>query len=135
MSQEKVDRYKKEKKNRKKNIKKQKLGNALRATLFTLIILALAGYIGWSVYRHYNPKKVEETTTGFQNAYTADELASILAEQTATQTENVTESESASEEESETNKKKKNKNKNTNDAETASELPSEEEVQSSEELE
>lgn len=50
MSQEKVERYKKEKVNRKKIIKKQKRIKILIRVIVILIALAILAFIGWSIY-------------------------------------------------------------------------------------
>ena len=57
MSQEKVDKYKAEKANRKKNIKKQKLQNALHKCVIGVIGLALIGWIGYSAYNTYQTNR------------------------------------------------------------------------------
>ncbi len=50
MSQEKVDQYKKEKANRKQNMRKEKLHNVLRKCMVGLVGVLLVGWIGWSEY-------------------------------------------------------------------------------------
>lgn len=62
MSQEKVDRYKNEKANRKKIMKKQKIKHAMSLTLVTLICVVCVGYIGYSAYGLYESNKTVETT-------------------------------------------------------------------------
>lgn len=57
MSQEKVDRYKQEKVNRKKNVKKEKLQNTLYKCAVTVVGIVLAGWIGYSAYGTYEAKK------------------------------------------------------------------------------
>lgn len=57
MSQEKVDRYKKEKANRKQNMKKQKLANAARKCIVAVIGLLLVVWIGYSAYDLYDSNK------------------------------------------------------------------------------
>lgn len=57
MSQEKVDRYKKEKANRKQNMKKQKLANAVRKCIVAVIGLLLVVWIGYSAYDLYDSNK------------------------------------------------------------------------------
>lgn len=51
MSQAKVDKYKEEKANRKQIMKKEKRMHILRCTVATLVIVALLGWIGVSVYQ------------------------------------------------------------------------------------
>jgi len=81
MSQQKVDRYKEEKANRKKNIKKQKVRGAFSRIIIALVALAIVVYLGFSVYRHFNPV---ETTTEHVNRYSVEELSSILESENAT---------------------------------------------------
>ena len=74
MSQEKVDKYKKEKADRKKNIKLQ---NVARKCVVGVIGIALIGWIGYSAYDTYQSNRpVDEV----QIDYTAmDELPQELA--------------------------------------------------------
>ena len=53
MSQEKVDRYKQEKANRKKIMRKQKVMNIVRKSVLTLAALALVAWLGYSGYEVY----------------------------------------------------------------------------------
>ena len=78
MSQKKVDKYKAEKANRKKNIKKQKLQNALHKCVIGVIGLALIGWIGYSAYNTYQTNRpVDE----IQIDYSAvDELPQELSQ-------------------------------------------------------
>ena len=57
MSQEKVDRYKKEKANRKQTVMKQKRQNALRKCIVGLIGILLVVWIGYSGYSRYEENK------------------------------------------------------------------------------
>ncbi|MGC4019380.1 MAG: hypothetical protein QM793_09270 [Muricomes sp.] len=57
MSQEKIDRYKKEKANRKQIMKKQRRINILRRAGISLIALALVGWLGFSVYQKHDSGK------------------------------------------------------------------------------
>lgn len=57
MSQKKVDEYKKEKANRKKNMKKQKMKNILERTAITVVALALVGWLGFSAYDKHESGK------------------------------------------------------------------------------
>ena len=50
MSQQKVDNYKKEKYNRKKQLKKEKQKRALYTICGSIAALAIVGWIGFSVY-------------------------------------------------------------------------------------
>lgn len=60
MSQEKVDRYKQEKANRKKIMKKQKVSNALRKCVVAAAALLLVVWIGYSAYDVYESNKEPE---------------------------------------------------------------------------
>lgn len=61
MSQAKVDRYKEEKKNRKKTMAKEKRLHLLAVVCGWLVVIALAGWAGVSGYRIYESKKPVET--------------------------------------------------------------------------
>lgn len=60
MSQEKVDRYKKEKANRKQTVKKEKVQNVLRRCMVAIVAVLLIGWIGYSAYGTYESKKPKE---------------------------------------------------------------------------
>lgn len=57
MSQEKVDRYKQEKANRKKIIKKQRIMSVVRKAVLTLAALALVAWLGFSAYQTHEAKQ------------------------------------------------------------------------------
>ena len=57
MSQEKVDRYKKEKANRKKIMRREKLMSIVRKAVLTVAALALIGWLSYSAYDIYNSNK------------------------------------------------------------------------------
>lgn len=80
MSQEKVDRYKQEKANRKKNMKKQKIQNAFRKLAVSVIGLAVVGWIGYSAYHTYESNRPKEEV---QIDYTALDGLSQAVEQAA----------------------------------------------------
>lgn len=60
MSQEKVDRYKKEKANRKQTMKREKIQNVLRRCMVGVVAVLLIGWIGYSAYGTYESKKPKE---------------------------------------------------------------------------
>lgn len=60
MSQAKVDRYKEEKANRKKNMRKEKVRNVFRKCAVFVVALVLVGWIGYSAYSTYESKKPKE---------------------------------------------------------------------------
>lgn len=83
MSQEKVDRYKKEKANRKQIMRKQKMMNFLRKGVLTLVALALIGWLGYSAYDMYESGKDRvvaevnyDSVTDYLNSLTTETEAS-----------------------------------------------------------
>lgn len=60
MSQAKVDRYKKEKQNRKQTMKKEKIQNVLRKCVIGVVAVVLVGWIGYSAYGTYESNKPKE---------------------------------------------------------------------------
>ena len=60
MSQEKVDRYKKEKANRKQIMKKQKTMHYIRCTVFGVVAIALVGWLGYYAYGLYEQNQPRE---------------------------------------------------------------------------
>lgn len=68
MSQEKVDRYKQEKANRKKMVKKAKIQNVIRKCIVGIAALLLVGWIGYSAYGIYDSnKETEEIMVDYQS--------------------------------------------------------------------
>lgn len=63
MSQEKIDRYKQEKANRKKNMQKQRMAGYARKGVLALAGLALVGWLGYSAYDKFSMNKNREITT------------------------------------------------------------------------
>lgn len=61
MSQEKVERYKQEKANRKKNMKKEKTVKALCKVGAWVVGIAIVGAIGYTSYNSYINRPVEVT--------------------------------------------------------------------------
>lgn len=79
MSQEKVDRYKKEKANRKQIMRKQKMMSFVRKGVLTLVAVALIGWLGYSAYDMYESGKERvvaevnyDAVTNYLNSLTAD---------------------------------------------------------------
>lgn len=60
MSQEKVDRYKKDKANRKQIIRKQRMMNVIRKCVLSVAALALVGWLGYSAYDTYTANQERE---------------------------------------------------------------------------
>ncbi len=62
MSQEKVDRYKQEKANRKKTLKREKFKKNVLATIGTIVCVVIIGWIGYSGYGFFQSQKAENPT-------------------------------------------------------------------------
>lgn len=90
MSQKKVDKYKHEKANRAKIMKKEKLMHRLEMTAVTLVVVILLGWFGYSVY-----DKVEEGRPTKQYAFDTTSLDNYINGLTAEETEEATEEETA----------------------------------------
>ena len=60
MSQAKVERYKQEKANRKKTMRKEKMAHMMRTGVLLVIGAALIGWIGYSGYSMYEDKQPRE---------------------------------------------------------------------------
>lgn len=61
MSQEKVDKYKKEKANRKKTMRKEKAMYYVRRCVVVVLAVALIGWIGYSAFNVYMSSRPVET--------------------------------------------------------------------------
>ena len=61
MSQAKVDQYKKDKANRQKIIKKQKMMHRVEMVAITLVCVLVVGWIGYSVYDKVSSNQEKET--------------------------------------------------------------------------
>ncbi len=75
MSQEKVERYKKEKANRKETIKKEKRNALIAKTAVSLVLVATIGWIGYSAYgviQSNKPVKVVDVNLDSVNGYLAE---------------------------------------------------------------
>lgn len=75
MSQEKVDRYKKEKVNRDKAMKKEKLVRRIEYGLTGLVLCAMVVWCGFSVYQKAAESKASETTVYEVNTEAMDTYA------------------------------------------------------------
>lgn len=85
MSQAKVDKYKKEKANRKKIMRKEKVANRLRKCAVVIVAAALVVWIGYSAYNMYESSRpVKEATVNYQSVDTFNqEIATASAATTA----------------------------------------------------
>lgn len=63
MSQEKVDRYKKDKANRKQILRKQRIMNVARKCVLAAAVLVLAGWLGYSAYDTYTANQEREVAS------------------------------------------------------------------------
>ena len=78
MSQAKVDRYKKEKANRKETMKKEKLFNTIRKSVVGVVAAALIVWVGYSAYNAYDSYQPKESVEIDYSAI--DNLTTNLAE-------------------------------------------------------
>lgn len=62
MSQEKVDRYKSEKANRRKTMKRAKIKNRIYSVVGGLVCVVIVGWIGYSGYGYYQSQKTVNIT-------------------------------------------------------------------------
>lgn len=99
MSQEKVDRYKKEKVNRDKTMKKEKMVRRIEYGLTGLVLCAMVVWCGFSIYQKAAESKASETTVyevnteamdtyaqNVRSAAKADTSATSETEETASET-------------------------------------------------
>ena len=70
MSQAKVDKYKEAKKNRKKQMKKEKIQSYLRRGVACIVAAALIGMAGFSIYNIYESKQPKQEVTVDYSAMT-----------------------------------------------------------------
>ncbi len=68
MSQQKVDLYKEQKKNRKKIMKKEKYMHYLRCSAVIVVCALIVGWAGWSIYAKYEANKPASYTEVNMNA-------------------------------------------------------------------
>lgn len=61
MSQEKVDKYKKEKANRKKTLARNKVKRTIARCCGLVVLVLVAGWAGYSGYNYYEDQKPAET--------------------------------------------------------------------------
>lgn len=80
MSQEKVDKYKKEKANRKQIMRKEKIQNSIRKCVIAVIAVVLVGWIGFSAYDKYDSSRpVKEVQVDYQSINSFSQELSTLA--------------------------------------------------------
>ena len=78
MSQAKVDKYKQEKASRQQTIKKKKRIHKIQVAVGALVVLVLAGWIGYSVYDKAENRELE--TVYFDMSALEDYINEITAE-------------------------------------------------------
>lgn len=120
MSQAKVDKYKQDKKNRKKIMAKQKRNQFLGSALFTVVILAFVFYLGFSIYDS-KFKDDNKSTEPVTYSLSEEEVSSVW---TAATTEEETTTPAG-----ETTDKDENSNSETKAEENSEEKPSDEEAE------
>ncbi|NCB92806.1 MAG: hypothetical protein EOM40_09645 [Clostridia bacterium] len=77
MSQAKVDRYKQEKANREKILKKQKLMHRLEMTAIAVVCAAFVGWIGFSVYDKVSQGDGTQETVVFDASAVQDYISGL----------------------------------------------------------
>lgn len=80
MSQAKVDKYKQEKANRQKIMKKEKLMHRLEMTAIALVAVLFVGWIGYSVYDKVTSGDNAKETVEFDAGAVQDYLAELAAD-------------------------------------------------------
>lgn len=81
MSQEKVARYKEEKANRKKILKKEKQKRILRNCAMSVVVVAIVGWIGYSSYSAFASSRPRHTVEVDYNEFETY-LQGLTAEET-----------------------------------------------------
>lgn len=99
MSQEKVDRYKEEKRNRQKLMKKQKFQSAMYKTAGVLVAAVFIGWIGYSVYDGISSSQAAESKTYSVDTTAVDEYLNEMSA-AASETESEESAETGTTEES-----------------------------------
>lgn len=78
MSQAKVDKYKQEKASRQQTIKKEKRMHKIKVAVGSLVVLVLAGWVGFSVFDKVENRKLD---TVYFDMSALDDYAKELSEQ------------------------------------------------------
>jgi len=102
MSQKKVDKYKQQKANREKIMKREKLMHRLEMTAVAVVLIALVGWFGFSIYARAQQNKpakeyVLDTNAldSYLNALTTDETAADDASTDETAADDIADDETA----------------------------------------
>lgn len=83
MSQEKVDRYKEEKKNRQKIMKKQKIQSVAFKAAGLLVALVFVGWIGFSIYQGVTANSAAKSNTYSVDTAAVDEYLNQMSSEAA----------------------------------------------------
>lgn len=102
MSQEKVDRYKKEKVNRDKTMKKEKMVRRIEYGLTGLVLCAMVVWCGFSIYQKAAEGKASETTVYEVNTEAMDTYAQDVRSAAKADTSAASETEETASETAET---------------------------------
>lgn len=121
MSQAKVDKYKQEKANRKKIMKKEKRQHVLRVLLGCLVGLALVGFLVWTVVDKYNEKNNETQ----QITLSEEEMSKLIEQLNSTTTGS--EKDTSKNDSTEKNSEKESTEKTSDDEASEKETPAKEE--------
>lgn len=79
MSQVKVDKYKEEKANRQKIMKKQKRMHKLEMTAIALVAVLFVGWVGYSVYDKAQDNMAQSAAVEFDNTAVTDYINGLTA--------------------------------------------------------
>ena len=95
MSQEKVDRYKKEKANREKIMRRERWITRLEVTAFVVVLAALIGWFSMAVYQNSAAEKKANRTTETTTMNVTD-IQNYLSETNTTSSDSTADSKSES---------------------------------------
>lgn len=81
MSQQKVDKYKQDKANRQKIMKKEKMMQRIEMTVIALVCVVLIGWVGYSIYDKVTaPEEGVVETVTFDASALQDYISGLTAE-------------------------------------------------------
>lgn len=83
MSQQKVDRYKQEKANRKKIMKREKMQRTITAVCSSVVCIAVVGWLGYSAYGYFTKQETKDPVqTEVDLSAISDYMSGLSAEAT-----------------------------------------------------
>lgn len=86
MSQEKVDRYKREKANRKQIMKREKMQRTITAVCGSVACIAVIGWLGYSAFGYFTKQETKEPVqTEVDLSAINDYMSGLYAEDTDTE--------------------------------------------------